>query len=114
MSATKHQLEKRRKLRVRYDMGVPPLVARDQIGLTEFTVYRWYNRWIAEDGDRAPTCGCGRSLVHRGRCECRPSRLSGGARHRSDIPIYDGPELIGRAMTAEEAATFRARVAALN
>lgn len=114
MSATKHQLEKRRKLRVRYDMGVPPLIARDQIGLTDFTVYRWYNRWIQEDGAKAPTCGCGRSLVHRGRCEYRPSLRSGGGRHRSDIPVYDGPDFIGRAMTAEEAASFRARAAHLN
>lgn len=102
MAASGPQLEKRKKLRTRYEMGVPAPIAAEQVGLLRVTVYRWYKQWAWEDGEKAARCACGRPLVHSGRCAYRPARRGDGP------PVYDGPDFIGKAMTADEAAAFRA------
>ena len=110
MSVTKGQLERRMRLRKHYEQGIPAPRAIQLVGLTEQTVYRWYHRWAQEAGDEAVKCECGRPLIHAGRCVYRRSQRTGAAAmHRAGTPVYDGPDLIGRAMTAEEVAAFRAR-----
>ena len=110
MSVTKGQLERRMRLRNQYEQGIPAPQAMALVGLTEQTVYRWYHRWAQEAGADAVKCECGRPLIHPGRCAYRPSQRTGAqALHRAGTPVYDGPDFIGKAMTAEEAASFRAR-----
>jgi hypothetical protein len=84
-------------LRRRYEAGISATRSAEQMNIHHRTATRWYLRWLREDGDKAPRCGCGRSLVHQGRCRAR-------SHERLDwFPPYRGPAWIGKPMTAEEA-----------
>jgi transposase-like protein len=96
-------LERRAALRRYYERGRSVAEAwRDGI-CTEHTAYHWYRRWLREDGDKAPTCACGRELIHGGRCLARGNR----AGNQRGWPVYTGPAVIGRALSEGEVAHFR-------
>lgn len=99
------QLTKREALRRCYERGRSIRDARAISGVADGTARHWYHRWIREDGDKAPLCACGRSLIHSGRCW---ARTKGPARR---WPVYTGPAVIGRAMSEAEVASFRAKEA---
>lgn len=105
MAPTKADLERRARLRRYYERGRSVQEAFRAGVTTEHTAYFWYRRWMREDGDKAPLCGCGRELIHTGRCLARRR----GQDNR--WPVYVGPEIIGRALTEAEVSSFRAQEA---
>jgi hypothetical protein len=92
----------REKLRRYYEAGWAARTAAPMIPCSEGVAYHWYRRWLAQDGDKAPTCPCGRELIHRGRCWARSHKA------QARWPVYTGPEWIGRALEPQEIAMLRA------
>lgn len=60
-------------------------------------VSRLYRHWLANDPD-PPKCRCGRVVAHLGYC---------GRTDDAMMSRYDGPAIIGRALTPDEVRRFR-------
>lgn len=101
MSAEFDRTVAKEKLRARYKAAMPVSEAAKQVGVPYQFAYEKYRRWANQDGDRAVRCTCGRPIVHAGRCNGRK------VARNHNVPIYDGPAMIGRRLTPAEEARFR-------